>query len=1158
MENYHFDPAFDTDFTDVHDFFEHAVKRYPHNIAITFKEQNITYIELNKKAESLCKVILSHPAQSNIIGVSATRSIDTIIAVIAILKAGKAYLPVDLTHPKDRLLYLIQDAGLQLCICSENERKTFVSVKIKLIIFGEKHDETINNSYHSIINPPVISASLAYVLYTSGSSGLPKGVCMGHKALVNLLQWQAKNSAAGAGTKTLQFAPLTFDVSFQEIFSTLTTGGTLVLIEEEARIDPGLLLAYIEHHKINRIFVPFVALQYLTEAASASHYFPRSLQEVITAGEQLQITSAVVRFFNQLPDCGLINQYGPTECHVVTANKLSGNAASWPKLPGIGKAIDNTEILILDENLNKLPFSESGELCVSGASLADGYLNNQELTDQKFIYLDNPEGSVTRIYLTGDLARFTEEGNIEYLGRKDNQVKINGIRIELGEIEVQLNQCPGIKQAVVAAGENGNSQKRLTAYLVSATDKKNTVAIKEILAKKLPEYMLPSMYVWLEDLPKTASGKIDRKALPQPASDRPEIGVLYKAPETIAEKRIADLLEKLLGINKIGVDDNFFELGGNSLLAVKTAATLREEFNYILPVTKLYQFPTAGEIAVYLDGNSSAKALASVSKPALANSNGDIAVIGMSVRFPGAGSVDELWKVLKEGEETTTFFKKEDLSPFLNETIKNDIDYVKARGIIDNVKEFDYAFFGINPKTAALMDPQHRIFLEIAWEVLEQTGHLPQQYDASIGVYAGCGNNTYYLNNVLPNPELVEQAGTFNVMTLNEKDYIASRTAYELNVKGPAVSVFSACSTSLLAVAQAADAIRQGYCSVAIAGGASVTSPVESGHLYHEGGILSKDGHCRPFDSQASGTVFSDGAGVVLLKSLHAAERDGDTIYCVIKGIGLNNDGSGKGSFTAPNAAGQAAAISMAINNAGIHPSDISYIETHGTATPIGDPIEIEGLNLAFGLQEKKHFCAIGSIKSNMGHLTAASGIAGFIKTILSLYHKQVPATLFYKKANPVIDLENSPFYVNNTLREWQTEKKKIAGISSFGVGGTNVHIIAEEYENQVHLSGVSRPLQLITWSAKSVQSGHAYSIKLTNYLKQNNGVNLADVCYSLQTSRVDFNHRYFTLAPTNSEAITHLLSKNLSDAEINIVKQKPSEIVFLFPGQGSQYLDMG
>ena len=1147
--DYYINPATNINNTSVHQLFEQAAKHYPDNVAVAFREQSFTYSELNQKAENLSKAILSQAAEAKIIGVSTTRSIDKIMAVIAILKAGKAYLPLDPTHPKERLFHLIHDAELKTCICSENERNTLELLGVEIIASDKIAAE-------KIVFPPAIENSLAYVLYTSGSTGKPKGVCMGHAALVNLLQWQAKNSAGAAGTKTLQFAPLTFDVSFQEIFSTLTTGGTLVLVDEELRIDPYRLLEYIEQQQINRIFLPFVALQYLTEAASATNYFPQCLQEVITAGEQLKITSAVSDFFTKLLGCSLINQYGPTECHVVTANKLTGIVSTWPKLPHIGKAIDNTEILILDENFEELPFGETGELCISGACLAEGYLNNEELTNEKFVFLNKSQEKGSRIYLTGDLARYTEDGNIEYLGRKDDQVKINGVRIELGEIEVQLNQCPDIKQAVVTASENGASQKRLIAYLVSVNEKKNTLEIKELLAKQLPDYMIPSAFMWLKDLPKTASGKIDKKALPPPELERPELSVLYKAPETIAEKQMVNLWQKILGINKIGTDDNFFELGGNSLLAVKTIAVLREEFNCILPVTKLYQYLTISEIAAYLDGNAAKEVRLPVNKTT--NSNDDIAVIGMAVRFPGANAIDELWDVLKEGKETTTFFKKEDLSAFIKENVKNDSNYVKARGIIDNVKGFDYSFFGINPKAAALMDPQQRIFLEIAQEVLEQTGHLPGKYKGITGVYAGCGNNTYYLNNVLSNPEMVEQVGAFNVMTLNEKDYIASRTAYELNIKGPAVSVFSACSTSLLAVAQAVEAIRKGYCSVAIAGGASITAPVESGHLYHEGGILSKDGHCRPFDSEASGTVFSDGAGVVLLKSLQDAERDGDTIYGVIKGIGLNNDGAGKGSFTAPNASGQAAAISMAINNAGIAPADISYIEAHGTATGIGDPIEIEGLQLAFGEQEKKQFCAIGSIKSNMGHLTAAAGIAGFIKIILSLYNKQIPATLFYKKANPNINFENSPFYVNNIFKEWQGNKKRIAGVSSFGVGGTNVHIVAEEYANKIPVSGASRPLQLITWSAKSAQSGNDYASKLAKHLQQKNESDLADICYSFQTSRVDFNHRYFTLASTNGEAITNLLSDNLSAAEKNTLKEKPSEIVFLFPGQGSQYLDMG
>jgi acyl transferase domain-containing protein len=411
----------------------------------------------------------------------------------------------------------------------------------------------------------------------------------------------------------------------------------------------------------------------------------------------------------------------------------------------------------------------------------------------------------------------------------------------------------------------------------------------------------------------------------------------------------------------------------------------------------------------------------------------------------------------------------------------------------------------MNSRMAELMDPQQRIFLEIAWEVLESTGHLPEKYDGKVGVFAGTGTNTYYLNNIHTRPDLISAAGAFQVSTLNEKDYIAMRTAFELDLKGPAVSVYSACSTSLLAIAQAVESLRKGQCDVALAGGSSVTAPIRSGHLYEEGAILSKDGHCRPFDAEATGTVFSDGAGVVLLKNRADAERDGDTIYAIIKGVGLNNDGAMKASFTAPNAGGQADTISMAIADAGIDSASISYVETHGTATPLGDPIEIEGLKMAFGAQEAKQFCAIGSIKSNMGHLTQAAGVAGFIKTTLALHHKQIPPSLFFEHPNPDIDFENSPFYVNAKLRNWDSTKKRRAGVSSFGVGGTNVHVILEEVVQAEQKTEASSKTQLINWSANSEESLNQYASKLLDYLKRNPETELSDIAWTLQSTRRDF-----------------------------------------------------
>ncbi len=360
---------------------------------------------------------------------------------------------------------------------------------------------------------------------------------------------------------------------------------------------------------------------------------------------------------------------------------------------------------------------------------------------------------------------------------------------------------------------------------------------------------------------------------------------------------------------------------------------LQQRHDHHLPITKLYQFPTAAAIATFLEGKE--KSLPFPARAHFAPKPKDIAIIGMASSLSGAATIDAFWDILVNGKESVRFFAPEELDKHLPNALKGDHSYVAARGVIEGIEEFDAEFFGLTPGMAEVMDPQQRIFLEIAYEVLETAGYLSTNATDSVGVFAGCGNNTYYLNNVLSNKAKIEAIGQFQVNTVSEKDYIASRTAYQLNLKGPAVSVFSACSTSLLAVAQATESIRNGNCSIAIAGGASVTVPVLSGHLYQEGAMFSKDGHTRSFDATATGTVFSDGAGAVLLKSLEEAKRDGDTIYAVIKGTGINNDGGDKSSFTAPSAYGQATAIAMAIQDAAVNPSSISYIEAHGTATPI-------------------------------------------------------------------------------------------------------------------------------------------------------------------------------------------------------------------------------
>jgi amino acid adenylation domain-containing protein len=1164
-----------TEFTTplLHHLVDEVAQRYPEQIAVVHGNQSLTYQQLVTQANALALSILRQDATSPFIGISTTRDLSMIVGVLAILKAGKAYLPIDPAYPVARLKQIVESAGIQTVLTTDGDDQILETLPLQRLSRNQLQpvaDKPIHHQY-----------STAYVLFTSGSTGTPKGVCLGHGALVNLLNWQQGQSCAGVGTRTLQFAPLTFDVSFQEIFATLSTGGTLVLIDDSQRLDLNNLLPFIGEQQVNRLFLPFVALQYLAEAAVTNSYYPASLREVMTAGEQLKVTPQVVTFFSSIPDCILFNQYGPTECHVVTQLRLDGDPAMWPALPSIGSPIDNVQVHVLTDQLKAVPEGEVGELCFSGLCLAEGYLNQPDLTAEKFTYLSVPgESRPVRIYRTGDLGRLLPDGSIDFQGRRDDQVKIRGHRIELGEIEVVLNQTPGIKQAVVMAW-NSVAGQQLVAYLISADGQSDTLAVRKAVDQRLPDYMLPSAFVWLDDFPKTSSGKVDKKRLPAPERKRPESAGPYRKARTELEKAIERIWVSLLELDKIGLDDNFFELGGNSLLAQKTVVGLKQ-VNQTLPITKLYQFPTIAGVANFLQPTPETAIKPQITQPSTtADTSSDIAVIGMAGRFPGAGSIDELWHILSQGIETVRFFTEDELDPSVPDSLRNDPRYVKARGIVDGADQFDPAFFGIPPALAQLMDPQQRLFLEISWEALEQTGYLPVHYAGRVGVFAGSGNNSYFLNNVQSHQELVNQVGAFQVMTLNEKDYVASRTAYQLNIKGPAVSVYSACSTSLLAITQAVQSIRNGHCDVALAGGASITAPIHSGHLYQEGAMLSKDGHCRSFDAQAQGTTFSDGAGVVLLKDAAAARRDGDTVYAVIKGIGVNNDGGGKGSFTAPSAEGQANSIAMAIADAAIPPSTISYVEAHGTATPLGDPIEIDGLTMAFGEQEKKQFCAIGSIKSNMGHLTAAAGVAGLIKTVLALHHQQIPPSLGFSSPNPAIDFANSPFYVNTKLTDWSStstggagderiaiakrSSPRRAGVSSFGVGGTNVHVILEEFISDSSQKKIDttpaakdRSVQLVTWSAKTAKSREAYARKLADALPQTSELNLADVAFTLQTTRSPFRHRRFAVAATTDELIKQLLAAPAANSINPVGLPTPDETVFLFPGQGAQYLNMG
>lgn len=1119
--------------------------------AVVFENESLTYTELNIRTNQIAKHLISKEVKKDdLIGICLDRSIEMICGIIGIMKAGAAYLPIDPEYPAERISFMLEDSDLKIILTDQYTNRNpeiFNKADLEVIILDS--DPDLQQSPIDVPGIKIDPDDLAYVIYTSGSTGRPKGVMNEHKGLVNRLNWTQSFFNLRQDDVVLQKTTFCFDVSVWELLWPLMIGAKLVLARPGGQKDSQYLEEIIDKQEVTTIhFVPSMLEIFLLGIREGSC---KSLRRVLCSGEEL-FPHQLSLFGEKLGHAGLFNLYGPTEAAI--------DVTCWPaplnaKKVYIGKPVANTSIYILNKTQDPCAIGEEGELYIGGVQVARGYLNRQELNASRFLKNPFAINEHTRLYRSGDLARWLEDGTIEYLGRADEQVKIRGFRIEPGEIENVILEFGGIRQCLVHVKEDNNSEKKLIAYLVGSEGKYNKEKLQEHLRSKLPEYMVPVLFIDIPELPLSSNGKVDRKALPLPGMERPDIQTLYKAPFSETEKLLTKLWASVLNLDKVGVNDNFFELGGNSLLALRFVAILKQQHQLNLPVTRLYQDPFISKVALYLDGKTNTqKSERNRNRP----SGTDIAVIGMSGRFPGASSIEELWDVLQSGKETTSFFSDEELDPTIPPELSKNPDYVKARGILEQAEYFDARFFGMNSRMAELMDPQQRIFLEIAWEVLESTGHLPEKYDGKVGVFAGTGTNTYYLNNIHTRPDLISAAGAFQVSTLNEKDYIAMRTAFELDLKGPAVSVYSACSTSLLAIAQAVESLRKGQCDVALAGGSSVTAPIRSGHLYEEGAILSKDGHCRPFDAEATGTVFSDGAGVVLLKNRADAERDGDTIYAIIKGVGLNNDGAMKASFTAPNAGGQADTISMAIADAGIDSASISYVETHGTATPLGDPIEIEGLKMAFGAQEAKQFCAIGSIKSNMGHLTQAAGVAGFIKTTLALHHKQIPPSLFFEHPNPDIDFENSPFYVNAKLRNWDSTKKRRAGVSSFGVGGTNVHVILEEVVQAEQKTEASSKTQLINWSANSEESLNQYASKLLDYLKRNPETKLSDIAWTLQSTRRDFAQRRFIIA-NNTPDLVQKLSEDLNKvSDSKVLKESATELAFIFPGQGSQYMNMG
>jgi amino acid adenylation domain-containing protein len=1143
------------------------------------EEMQLSYRKLNEQSDQLAHLLKEKGVEiGTIVGIMVERSIKMIIGIFAILKAGGAYLPIDPDYPEDRIDFMLKDSGAKILLTAQNIPGFYSPQAFKIRSKGVSF-------YVPPSSAPI--TSLAYVIYTSGSTGRPKGVMVEHHSVVNRLKWMQKRYPLGPTDVILQKTPITFDVSVWELFWWSWEGAVLCLLIPGGEKDPAAIIETVENNIVTTMHVVPSMLQLLLEyieEQKVSHRL-KPLKQLFSSGEALgahQVEN-VNNLLYKTNGTKLINLYGPTEATVDVSyfDCYGQNFLNRNTIP-IGKPIDNIQLTIVDYTLQLAPVGIPGELCIGGVGLARGYLNNPELTFEKFEqdlkdFHDYPDGDHLSyrsyiLYKTGDLARWLVDGNIEFLGRMDHQVKIRGFRIELGEIESHLTTYKWIKQAVVAAKIGENHENYLVAYIVSDQEI-DTSQFRQFLSKKLPDYMIPSYFNRIAHLPMTSNGKIDRKALPDPEGRRPTVRHTYAAPQNNNEKRIADIWKRLLKLDKVGINDNFFDLGGNSLSIIRLVSRLKSEFARDIPFTIPFKYPTIAALAKYFQEDTPGDFAIPMelsapvpgrqdSKPSDNHGNGryqEIAVIGMAGRFPGAKNIHEFWENLKNGVEAITFFSDEELEKEgIEPTGYRGEDYVKAKGFLEGTDYFDASFFDYLTRQAEIMDPQTRLLHECCWEALEDAGYAPGAYQGSIGLYAGTTINFPWLDKLVSSDNSFSEQ--FEIINLNSKAF-STVISYKLDLKGPSISLNTACSTSLVAIDMACWELINEKCDMAMAGGASLTYPEKGGYIYEEGMVRSPDGHCKAFGDLAQGTVGGNGTGIVLLKPLRYAAADGDYIYAVIKGSSTNNDGKRKVGFTAPSIEGQVEVIQTALQLANVEPESIGYVETHGTGTILGDPVEIEGLKLAFH-SNKNGFCGLGSVKTNVGHLDEAAGVTGFIKTVLTLKHRLIPPSLHFNAPNPKINLKNSPFYINTGLKEWKTENGNPfrAGISSFGIGGTNTHMILEEAppESRQGTADRGKEHQLIVLSAKTRTSLNQAAANLAEYLKKKPGVNLADAAYTLQVGRKNFAYRKIMVCSSPGEAIDSLLNQSRANVHDFLLDGEPAPVVFMFAGQGSQYVNMG
>jgi amino acid adenylation domain-containing protein len=1154
-------------YTCIHTLFEAQAARTPDAVAVSYADAQLSYAELDARANQLAHGLVAQGVVGDtLVGVAMERSLDMVIALLGILKAGGAYVPLDPGYPDDRLRFMANDAQVRLILTQERFLPRWQGFGMACLAVDDPGVLQTAGYPRTPVAVQPDPLGLAYVIYTSGSTGTPKGVMNSHRALVNRIDWMQREYLLQADDRVLQKTPYSFDVSVWEFFWPLTVGASIVMARPGGHKDPLYLRDVIRKEGVTTLhFVPSMLASLLEAIAWADL---TCVRRVFASGEALS-QPLVEQYWATGTTASLHNLYGPTEAAIDVSYWDCRHATEDHGVP-IGRPISNVQLHVLDAHQQQVPVGCFGELHIGGVAVAQGYVGNPDLTREKFIADPFSNVADARLYKTGDLARWLPGGYLEFAGRLDHQVKLNGLRIELGEIEAHLRSQADVRDCVVIAASEDPTHQRLIAYVVSRRiteeadaddwqERRNTEigVLKSGLKQHLPEFMVPSLFVFLNVLPLSANGKVDRKALGKLATS--VAYRIYVAPGQALERDLCRIWESVLHVEEVGIYDNFFEIGGTSLLCIKVQKRINDQLGHAVALTDIFEFPTISELASHLRrpaGPSSDTPIEAGDGGSTRQAAADIAIIGMAGRFPEANDVDAFWRNLAAGHEALREFDDEELlAAGVSRQQLDAPDYVKRGMVLDGLDRFDAAFFGLTPREAEVLDPQQRLLFECAVEALEHAGYGDGTRPRSVGVFVGQSESLYFINHLLGRQDLQDSLGV-GVLHANSKEYTSTRLSYKLNLSGPSVSLGTACSTSLVAVHQACMSLLQDECRMALAGAASVSLLGPQGYVYREGGIASPDGHCRAFDAAAAGTRAGSGAGLVLLKRLEDALADGDTIHAIIKGSAINNDGAAKVGYTAPSISGQAAAIRQAQRRAGVSAESIRYIETHGTGTRIGDPIEIKALASAFA-GVRHDGCLLGTLKPNIGHLDTAAGVAGLIKTVQVLKHKQFPPAINYGQANPQIEFGATPFEVNTALRDWEeSAQPRRAGVSSFGIGGTNAHVILEEAP-QVTGSDVLDGPVLLAVSAKSAAALSVAKSRLARHLRDFPEQALADIGYTLQVGRTPHAYRFVVHSSDALDAAARLEEASSSLPSAMVKEGQRVDVVMMFTGQGAQYARM-